>query len=121
MQQYFSMNGIRLGDYPVEIPEELESLIPGFVSRRFEDLNRMKSFLEVRNISEIAKHAHRIKGHGAGYGFIALSEVGRALEESAHNRDIPKVCDLIDNYEAILEEIRVNYLGGQYLSDPDYK
>lgn len=96
---------IRLSDYVVEVPFDLEPLLPGFMKRRWEELSLLKDLIKLKDLPEIARIGHKMKGHGLGYGFEAISLVGQMLELKAKENDIISVKLLVNNLEDLLNEI----------------
>ncbi|MCB1179475.1 MAG: hypothetical protein KDK36_17980 [Leptospiraceae bacterium] len=110
MGRSLTMKKINLNDYEIDIPNELKSLLPGFVRRRFDDLQSLNFYLKSNQCSEISKIAHKIVGHGAGYGFTALSELGALIEINAKSESIEEINFLIHNFEEVINEIKIKYL-----------
>lgn len=67
----------------VEVPSELEELIPGFLANRKNDLDELKKFIQNNDFEAIAKIAHKIKGSAGGYGFDEMTEIAGAMEKIA--------------------------------------
>lgn len=86
----------------VKTPEDLKDLIPGFLERRKKELKLLENFLEKQKFQEIAKIAHKLKGHGSSFGFIAISEIGFDLEKSIEKKEITQVSILVDQYKELL-------------------
>ena len=66
---------------------ELADLIPGYLSSRRADVERILVALLSDGFAEIAAIAHPIKGSGGGYGFDFISEAGDRIERAARGRD----------------------------------
>ena len=74
-----------------QIPADLLPLIPGFVHRKERDLEQLAVLLEHAEFDAIRNIGHRLKGSGAGYGFMSLSEIGGGLESAARSHERAKI------------------------------
>ncbi len=90
----------------VEIDPDLAGLIPGFLARKREDVYALTAALERADYQTLRAIGHKIKGEGAGFGFDAISEIGRALEDAARARDresaerqVRALSDYLENVE----------------------
>ena len=72
---------------PVQIDQDLEGIIPGFLENRRRDVQTLETALQENNLAEIRTIGHRMKGDGGGYGFDAISIMGEALEQAAARED----------------------------------
>ncbi len=50
---------------------------------------------------------HTLKGAGSGYGFDAISDIGKSLEQAANTCAAQAVRDLIDQLSTYLERVDV--------------
>lgn len=67
----------------VVVDEELSDLIPGYLENRRKDVAQIISCLEQEDFETIRSLGHKMKGSGGGYGFDAITEIGRTLEDAA--------------------------------------
>ena len=72
---------------PVQIDQDLEGIIPGFLENRRRDVQTLETALQENNLAAIRTIGHRMKGDGGGYGFDAISMMGDALEQAAARGD----------------------------------
>ena len=72
---------------PVQIDQDLEGIIPGFLENRRRDVQTLETALQENNLAAIRTIGHRMKGDGGGYGFDAISMMGEALEQAAARED----------------------------------
>jgi len=96
----------RLQDYEIDVPEELKSLIPGFMGRRAKDVIEIESFLQDSNYCEIAKIGHKLKGHGESYGFKVLSVIGSRIESSAKKNNRAMLIQLLGEMTVVVDELK---------------
>jgi len=67
----------------VVAPEGLEELVPGYLKNLHADLQSLSAALEKHDYGAIQVTGHQMKGAGAGYGFAAITDIGRGLESAA--------------------------------------
>ena len=65
----------------------LEDLIPGFLEKRRQDVPKLAEALAAADYETARKVGHNLKGTGAGYGFIPISEIGAKIEEAAKRQE----------------------------------
>jgi PAS domain S-box-containing protein len=92
----------------VVAPEGIGELIPGYLRNRRADLPSLRAALEKNDFSSIQVVGHQMKGSGTGYGFPALSEIGRGLEIAAKEEtaegvraQISALTDYLDRVEIV--------------------
>lgn len=89
----------------VQVDADLEDLIPGYLQNRLKDAEAILQALENQDFETIRVLGHTMKGTGGGYGFDAITEIGRALEEAAKSRNTTAihqgVADLLDYLRAV--------------------
>lgn len=93
----------------VRVDPELETLIPGFLENRNNDLKLLRDAISRGAISEIKSIGHNLKGVGGGYGFDRITEIGAGLEEAAINDDRASIEKFIAEFEYYLARIEVTY------------
>ncbi len=67
----------------IEIPTDLEDIVPGYLAARRMELPVMIELLAVSDFKNLAALGHNLKGTGASYGFPDLTRIGTSLELSA--------------------------------------
>lgn len=90
----------------IEIPEELEGLIPDFMRRREVDIEEFKRMVSEEDFEGIRLLAHKIKGHGGGYGLYVLTELGAEIETASRDRDINRTRIAIERFEITVRAIK---------------
>lgn len=93
----------------VRIDKELEDLIPGYIQHRQEDIAAIKNALTAGGFESIRVLGHSMKGSGGGYGFDRITEIGRAIEESAQNKDPAAILAHIDELADYLSRVEIVY------------
>ena len=94
----------------VEVDADLADLIPQYLSNRWADLGTARQLLAQDRYAELAAMAHRIRGSAAGYGFVHLGEIARAIETSAELGDSDDVAGQLTAYDAYLRSVRIEYV-----------
>jgi len=96
----------------VHIDIDLEDLIPGFLKNRQKDLEILEEVLQENDFESLRSIGHNLKGVGGGYGFLEITEIGAALEESAKaanlevaSENIKKLSYYLSHLEVIYEEV----------------
>ena len=87
----------------VHVDPDLEDLIPGFLENRHNDINSVFEALARDDYASIAKIGHTMKGVVGGYGFDAITDIGRSVEQAAKDKNPDKI-------KASLNEL-TQYLG----------
>lgn len=94
---------------PVSVDSDLEDLIPGFLKRREEDLERLRSALGDGDMETVRVTGHSMKGTGGGYGFHGLSEIGAAIEAAAKSDDSVEISQQIETLADYLSRVEVQF------------
>ncbi len=71
----------------IEMPPDIEKLVPAYLERRREEVAEMLRFLTQSDFARLAQLGHDLKGSGGSYGFPELTRLGAVLEESAKRKD----------------------------------
>lgn len=95
----------------INIPSELKSMIPGFLSRREDDLKQIQSFFKKKKMEEISRIGHKLKGNGLSYGFGGLSAIGKEIEEASKANDLKKTQSSMLELEEYLKYVKTLNLG----------
>ena len=93
----------------VVIDPDLRELVPGFLAHRREDVDVIMSGAQSGDYDSILHLAHRIKGDGGGYGFEAISDFGRQLEEAAKARNPTAIVTTAQDLLHYLDNLKVVY------------
>ena len=67
----------------VIVERDLQDLIPNFIQRRHDDLEKLREALATGDFETVRVIGHSMKGTGGGYGFDEISEFGAAIEKAA--------------------------------------
>jgi HPt (histidine-containing phosphotransfer) domain-containing protein len=91
----------------VAVDEDLSDLILGFLQRKHGDCNAILQAVPIRDYDSVLRIAHRIKGEGGSYGFDAMTEIGRSIEQAAALGDDRSVIRLVAELLSYLERVDV--------------
>ena len=69
----------------------------------------MRESLNNDDYKTILKIGHNIKGFGGGYGFGHISEIGKAIEEAAENKNTEEIQNWLNKLLNYLESIHIVY------------
>ncbi len=96
----------------VHIDIDLEDLVPGFLENRQKDLEMLEKVIQENDFESLRSIGHNLKGVGGGYGFLEITEIGAAIEESAKaanlevaSENIKKLSYYLSHIEVIYEEV----------------
>lgn len=89
----------------VDIPEEVADLVPGYLKKRREDLESLKSALQSSAFEVISKNAHSTKGSAGAYGFNNLGLIAAKIETLAKEKKAPEIAKELVNYQNMLDKI----------------
>lgn len=93
----------------VIVDRDLEDLIPGFMSRRRQDVSRLRKSLMAGDMEQIQTCGHSMKGTGNGYGFGEISVIGGEIEQAALAGDCEKISAMTDRLEEYLEKVVITF------------
>jgi HPt (histidine-containing phosphotransfer) domain-containing protein len=93
----------------VTIDADLEDLIPDYLENRRQDCQTVLQKLENGDYEGIRVLGHTMKGTGGGYGFDAITDMGRALEEAAKQPDPAAIRSVVAQLEDYLQAIEIVY------------
>jgi HPt (histidine-containing phosphotransfer) domain-containing protein len=68
-------------------------------------MSSLRDLLERGDYNGIRRMAHDVKGTGAGYGFVPLTNVARSLEQAAAAADLARMQQALNSMEDYLESV----------------
>jgi HPt (histidine-containing phosphotransfer) domain-containing protein len=97
--------GFEVEKIVVQVDADLEDLIPGYLQNRRQDVDAILQALENQDFETIRVLGHTMKGTGGGYGFDAITEMGRDLEAAAKGKNAQAIrqgtATLLDYLQAV--------------------
>ncbi len=93
----------------VHIDPDLEDLIPGYIENRYSDIRKIKDALAKGDYETIRILGHSMKGSGGGYGFDAITDIGRSIELSAKEHDDTAIKKHLKDLEDYIKKVQIVY------------
>lgn len=93
----------------VRVDPDLEELIPGFLQRRHEDIVAIADALKKDDYETVRILGHSMKGSGGGYGFDAISNIGRIIEQAAKDKNLAEIQKQAHELSTYLGRIEIRY------------
>jgi CheY-like chemotaxis protein len=90
----------------IEDPE-IAPLVPQFIEHRKAEVVMYREAMADGELARIQASAHKMKGTGRGYGLDAISRIGGDLEVAAHEKNVSRMTELIDELDAYLQRVRI--------------
>jgi PAS domain S-box-containing protein len=91
----------------VRVDPLLANLIPGFLHHRREDVIAMRVALADGDFSTLGRLGHGMRGSGGGYGFQAITDIGKGLELAAKSSDHEASQKLLGELTSYLDRVEV--------------
>jgi HPt (histidine-containing phosphotransfer) domain-containing protein len=97
------------GKIIVHIDPEIADLIPGFLENRRNDTTSIGEALTRGDFETIRNLGHSMKGAGGSYGFDAITDIGKSLEQAAIAHDAGEIKKSVQELSAYLDHVEVVY------------
>ncbi|HXJ39099.1 MAG TPA: response regulator [Bryobacteraceae bacterium] len=97
------------GAIRVRPPAGIEEAVPLFLDITRQDLQSLCEALRAQDYPKIRFIGHDLKGSGGGYGFEAISTLGRSIEEAAKRSDGEEIGKHVSALADYLERVEVVY------------
>jgi len=91
----------------VRVDPDLEDLIPGFLENRHKEIQSVFEALARDDYAAIATIGHTMKGVGGGYGFDAITDIGRSVEQAAKDKNRAKIKASLNKLSDYLGRIEI--------------
>jgi HPt (histidine-containing phosphotransfer) domain-containing protein len=93
----------------VHVDPEIADLIPGFLENRRKDIKAMDEALRQGDFEAIQILGHSMKGAGGSYGFDAVTDIGKSLEQAAKDKDAEGIQRSVQELSIYLDQVEVVY------------
>jgi HPt (histidine-containing phosphotransfer) domain-containing protein len=100
---------MKKSDPTVTVAKDLADLIPVFFKNRHKELETLRAALDGEDFEQLRHIGHRMKGVGNSYGFAAVSEIGKRIEDSARSAQRGPIDACIAEYAEYLSKVQVVY------------
>jgi HPt (histidine-containing phosphotransfer) domain-containing protein len=89
----------------MQVPVELKIK---YLSRRFQDIERLRATLELDDYSFAQKLGHQVKGNAVTFDVPQIAFIGFEMEVAAQKKDKEKVKILIQKMETALQSVKTH-------------
>ena len=96
-----------MADYVVRVDPLVLPLVPGYLSNRAGDLEKLRAALAAKDFAVLRKLGHNMRGSAGAYGLPPLSEIGARIEDAALKQDTGPVGAAIDDMQRFLKTVKV--------------
>jgi len=93
----------------VHVDPDIADLIPGFLENRHKDIKTMGEAVTQGDFEAIRVLGHSMKGAGGSYGFDAITDIGKSLEQAAIAKDSGVIKKSVQELAAYLNRVEVVY------------
>jgi HPt (histidine-containing phosphotransfer) domain-containing protein len=93
----------------VHVDPDIADLIPGFLENRRKDIKTMGEAVTQGDFETIRILGHSMKGAGGSYGFDAITDIGKSLEQAAMAKDSGGIKQTVQELAAYLNRVEVVY------------
>ncbi len=95
--------------FVAHVDSDLKELIPGFLENRRQDARALVESVEQKDFEIIRVLGHDMKGSGGGYGFDAITDIGRSLEQAAKDENATEILNRAEELATYLERVEIVY------------
>src|SRR4030042_2427900 len=93
------------GKIIVHVDPDIADLIPGFLENRRKDIKTIAEALTQGDFETIQILGHSMKGAGGSYGFDAITDIGKSLEQAAMAKDSGGIKQMVQELSAYLDRV----------------
>ena len=90
----------------MQVPVELKIK---YLSRRMQDIKRLKTSLEMDDYSFVQKVGHQVKGNAVTFDVPQIAPIGSEMEKAAQVKDKETVKILIQQMESIIQTAQSHF------------
>ncbi len=96
-----------MADYVVQVDPLVLPLVPGYLSNRAGDLEKLRSALAAKDFAVLRKIGHNLRGSAGAYGLPPLSEIGGRIEAAALEQDAGPIGPALDEMQQFLKTVKL--------------
>lgn len=93
----------------VHVDLDIADLIPGFLENRHKDIKTIGEAVTQGDFETIQILGHSMKGAGGSYGFDAITDIGKSLEQAAKDKDAEGIQRSVQELAIYLDQVEVVY------------
>jgi HPt (histidine-containing phosphotransfer) domain-containing protein len=97
------------GGIIVHVDPEIADLVPGFLDNRRKDTASIAEALTRGDFETVRILGHSMKGAGGSYGFDAITDIGKSLEQAAMAKDSGVIKKSVQELSTYLDCVEVVY------------
>lgn len=97
------------GELLIHVERGMEDVVPGYLEKRRKDVLTYRQALADRDFETLRMMGHKMKGTGAGYGFVELTQIGSAIEEAALRKDAATIAARVDRLAWYAGNVKLDY------------
>jgi len=94
----------------IEVPEDLQDIFPEFLENRRKEAAALPGTIERCDFKQIRTWGHNMAGVGEGYGFPALTVIGRELEAAALSENVVEIQKCAAKFSDAVNNVEVHYV-----------
>lgn len=98
----------------VQISEDLEELIPGYLKNRDRDILLLKDYLFQKRYSEAKSIVHALKGVLGSYGFKEAYEISLQVEKALIVENYPLASERTAVLDSYMRELEIEYTDEEF-------
>jgi signal transduction histidine kinase/DNA-binding NarL/FixJ family response regulator len=106
IHRYVPTKGVRSVPLTRTIPVSLQvqALVPQYLDSKVKQIEEARTALASNDFAPIRRFGHNLKGTGRGYGFPAMEEMGREIEQAATQADANRIAEQLDALHKFVSE-----------------
>jgi signal transduction histidine kinase/CheY-like chemotaxis protein/HPt (histidine-containing phosphotransfer) domain-containing protein len=93
----------------VRVEAGMEDVVPSYLDKRRKEIPQYRHALANQDFDTIRILGHKLKGTGAGYGFVDLTSIGAALEQAALRGDIQDIGAKVEEFAQYIDRVALEY------------
>jgi len=97
----------------VHADPDLADEIPWYMGQIKEYTETIGAALEKNDFETIRDAGHRMKGSGESFGFDAVSEMGKSLEQAANEQNTGDIRNQVQKLSEYMDRVEVVYEGAE--------
>ncbi len=94
----------------VEVDQDIEELIPLFMSTREKDITGLAAGLAAGDFTALRMIGHSMKGAGGAFGFAPVSTIGDSIETAALASDAATIHTQLAALRDYLARVEIKYV-----------
>ena len=93
----------------ITVKSKIKKYIPQFIDNAQKDINLLKQAVQEKNISEMERISHSIKGYGKPFGFGDLGNLAAQINSETKESNFGTAVSLIHELDIYFSNIEIVY------------